>query len=237
MRNRVGRVARHVIGTVMYFETDESIAALTFDDGPHPVYTPRVLEILEKFEARATFFMVGQAAQKHHQLVAQVAQAGHAIANHSWSHPSFIEIPSVERRAQLRDCHRALAPYGLRLFRPPWGSQNRSSRLDSLLAGFEVIAWSLEVGDWWDSEPERMADGLAKGVRPGSVVLLHDSLFQPPSPEENPLPRPERDSMLTALEIFLASAGKGYRFVTLPEMFQCARPVKQDWYYPPLTQW
>jgi peptidoglycan-N-acetylglucosamine deacetylase len=225
------------MGTVVYFETDEPLVALTFDDGPNPEYTPRLLDLLKKFQAHATFFMVGQAAQKHPDLVQRVAQAGHAIANHSWSHPAFVEISSVERREQLRAGHRALAPYGTRLFRPPWGSQNRSSRLDTMVAGFEVIAWSLEVGDWWDADSERMADGLAKGVRPGSIVLLHDALFHPPSPEENPLPRTERDSMLAALKIFFASAGQGYRFVTIPDMFRLARPVRLNWYYPPLTQW
>jgi peptidoglycan-N-acetylglucosamine deacetylase len=225
------------MGTIICFETDEPLVALTFDDGPSPEYTPQLLELLEKFEARATFFMVGQAAQKHPDLVRRVAKAGHAIANHSWNHPAFVEIASAERRRQLRAGHRALAPYGIRLFRPPWGSQNRSSRLDAMATGFDVIAWTMEVGDWWDHDSGRMADGLAKGVRPGSIVLLHDALFHPPNPEENPLPRPERDSMLAALEIFLTSAGKGFRFLTLPEMLRLTRPVRQHWYYPPLTQW
>src|SRR6516225_1136210 len=80
---------RNVTGTVSHVLTPEPVAALTFDDGTHPQFTPRLLQILERHKAHATFFMVGELAQKHPELVRQVAQARHAIGNHSWDHPSF----------------------------------------------------------------------------------------------------------------------------------------------------
>jgi len=110
---------RHLMGIITHVETQEEVAALTFDDGPHPEYTPRLLEILERLQARATFFMVGEAAQRHREIVRRVADAGHAIGNHSWDHPSFPQITGRERREQIRPCERAIAPYGERIFRPP----------------------------------------------------------------------------------------------------------------------
>ena len=78
------------------------MVGLTFDDGPDPEYTPRLLEILHRHGARATFFMAGEAARQHPELVRQVAQAGHAIGNHGWDHPSFPFISRDERLAQMR---------------------------------------------------------------------------------------------------------------------------------------
>jgi peptidoglycan/xylan/chitin deacetylase (PgdA/CDA1 family) len=83
---------------------------MTFDDGPDPEYTPRLLDILKKYQVHATFFiMVGEAAHNHPKLVRQVAQAGHAVGNHSWDHPSFPLISGRERRAQIRACAEAIA--------------------------------------------------------------------------------------------------------------------------------
>src|SRR5262249_4930611 len=89
---------RRFVGALTEVKTDEPIAALTFDDGPHPIYTPALLDILQKHVAQATFFMVGTAATAQPAIVRQVAQAGHAIGNHSWDHPSFLSIRSPERR-------------------------------------------------------------------------------------------------------------------------------------------
>jgi peptidoglycan-N-acetylglucosamine deacetylase len=127
---------RDVIGTISHVHTRESVAALTFDDGPDPEYTPRLLAILERYRAQATFFMTGKAAQAHPELVRRVAQAGHAIGNHSWDHPSFPLISGRERRAQIRACAQALVPYGSRLFRPPYTEQNLGSRIEREIKKF-----------------------------------------------------------------------------------------------------
>ena len=128
-------------GSITGVSTQEPVAALTFDDGPHPESTPRLLEVLAKHRARATFFMVGEAAEKHRGLVRRVAEEGHAIGNHSWDHPSFPLMSGRERRRQIRACERALAPYGSRLFRPRYGHQHLASWLDTRRLGFDVAAW------------------------------------------------------------------------------------------------
>ena len=101
---RFASLARKVVGTVTHFATDNTIAALAFDDGPHPEYTPRLLDILEKYKVRATFFMIGKGAIEHPSIVKRIAQSGHAIGNHSWDHASFTTIRGKERREQIRAC-------------------------------------------------------------------------------------------------------------------------------------
>src|SRR5206468_4992188 len=91
----IAALAGKIRGAITHVATGEAIAALTFDDGPHPEFTPRLLDILDKHRARATFFMLGENARRHPDLVQRVAQVGHVIGNHSWDHSVF---PSLTRR-------------------------------------------------------------------------------------------------------------------------------------------
>ena len=118
MRNALVRQRDAVPGTVSFVQTNERVAALTFDDGPHPDFTPRLLEILKRYDVRSTFFMVGEAAMKRPDLVRRVAEEGHTIGNHSWDHATFPLLSGRERRLQMRRCAKVLEPYGRRLFRP-----------------------------------------------------------------------------------------------------------------------
>ena len=168
----------YVPGTITCVSTKDPVAALTFDDGPDPNYTPRLLDVLRRYQAQATFFMIGEAAHKYPQLVRRVAQEGHAIGNHSWDHRFFPSLPGRERRQQIRACECALAPYMQRFFRPPYGAQSLASRVDALRLGYKVVAWNLDVKDWRDNDAERVAERLYVGVRPGSIVLLHDAIYR-----------------------------------------------------------
>lgn len=213
-------------GTITNVMTRDRVAALTFDDGPHPEYTPRLLDILERHEALATFFMVGQAAQRYPQLVQQVAQAGHAIGNHSWDHQFFPSLPSHQRRKQIRVCECALAPYGQRLFRPPYGAENLASHLDALSLHYQVVAWSLDAEDWLERDPAWMADRLTRGIQPGSIVLLHDALYR----SQQPVPQYNREPMLAAVTLFLERLGGRFSFVTIPELLRHGRPQSDNWH-------
>jgi peptidoglycan-N-acetylglucosamine deacetylase len=226
---------RHLMGPITHVETQDEVAALTFDDGPHPEYTPRLLQVLERFQARATFFMVGEAAQRHAEIVRWVAQAGHTIGNHSWDHPSFPLLTGRERREQIRACARAIAPYGLRIFRPPYGEQSITSRLDTLLLGYQVVTWNLNVGDWWDDDAQRMADLAASGIQPGSVIVFHDALFDSGDPKLGPkLTRKanvNREAMLAAVKMLLERLQSRFRFITVPELLRHGQPVRQNVYF------
>jgi peptidoglycan/xylan/chitin deacetylase (PgdA/CDA1 family) len=212
-------------GTITNFVTHNPIAALTFDDGPHPEYTPQLLNILDRYEVQATFFMVGQAAQKHPELVRQVAQAGHAIGNHSWDHPAFPSIPRRERQKQISDCAQALVPYGQRFFRPPYGAEDLASHLDALSLHYDVVGWSLDAEDWVEHDPEWMAEALTQGIQPGSIVLLHDAICR----SQQPVPQYNREPMLTALTLFLERLKGRFSFVTVPELLRRGQPQCYNW--------
>jgi len=207
-----------------HVSTTQRIAALTFDDGPDPEWTPTLLRLLAQYEARATFFMLGQAAQRWPRLVQAVAEAGHCIGNHSWDHPSFPALTGTDRRWQLRACARALAPYGEKLFRPPFGDQNARSCLDARLLGYDLVRWNVDAQDWCDSEAERMAQRLLQRLAPGSIVLLHDGLM-PPHPQWS-----DRAPMLDALDRVLQQTQGQFQFLTIPQLFRAGPRHLRPWY-------
>jgi len=218
-------------GTVTRVVTDKARVALTFDDGPHPDYTPRLLDILDRHNARATFFLVGCVADRHRPLVAEMAARGHELGNHSWDHPSFPTISPGQRRAQMRRCAEALAPHGQRLFRPPYGHQSLASRLDALWLGYEVVAWTVAADDWLDHGPDEILEKLAGKIQPGHIILLHDALFT--AGEQAYL---DRAPTLQAVERLLVQPPQ-YEFVTVPELLRSGRAVREPWFKRGNRQW
>lgn len=224
--------ARRVLGTITHVSTQKPVVALTFDDGPHPEFTPPLLEVLARHQAYATFFLVGEAAQRCPELVHLIAENGHAIGNHSWDHPSFPLISGRERRAQLRACQQAIAPYGQRLFRPPYGHQSVAARLDALWLGYQVITWNLHAYDWLDREASWMAHRLVTQIKPGSVILFHNALYH--FTEER---YADRTPMIEAVNMFLELVGDRFRFITVPRLLQCGQPQRRNWYWEADLDW
>ena len=218
------RAAERALGTIIRVSTADPVVALTFDDGPHPASTPPLLEILKARRARATFFMLGQAAARYPALVRQVAGAGHAIGNHSWDHPSFPEVSHQERRRQIDACRRAIAPYGERLFRPPYGDQDDLSRLDTLWMRHQVVAWDVDAGDWRGDAPAVVAYRVVARVRAGSIVLLHDG--SEAALRGAPV---DKAPMLRALELVLNRLREQFTYVTVPELLRRGRPQRVFW--------
>lgn len=203
-------------------ETQYSVAALTFDDGPHPIYTPRILKVLANHGVRATFFMVGAAANRYPEIVRDVATGGHVIGNHSWSHSHLPEIPSRFRRLkELWDCANATAPYCQKLFRPPFGAQDDRVRLDALLLRYKVILWNGSAQDWVPQKSEEMAQKMIDRVKPGSIFLLHDAIYDSRSQE----PEADREPMLHGLDKALCVLKQQIHFLTVPELLRAGKPV------------
>ena len=218
LRKSFSVVEEKVSGAITHVATKEAVAAITFDDGPNPQFTPPLLDLLEKYQVHATFFMLGETAQTYPELVRKVAQAGHAIGNHSWDHPQFSLISKRDRRWQIRACERAIAPYGQRLFRPPFGQHNAASRFDAWWLGYQIINWDLDARDWIDANANSIADRLVHQIHSGSIILLHDGLFRPV--EERYV---NRQPMLEALAMVLQRLDGRFRFVTIPELVQRSR--------------
>ena len=152
--------------------------ALTFDDGPDPEFTPRILEILRGRDVRAAFFVVGERAEKHGDLLALAHEQGHLLLNHSHSHGLWINF-SLHRklRQEIRACNQAIrAAIGRepRLYRPPHGFKNPA--LGDVLAGerMTAIGWQIRGFDAVQSDPAKIAKRIVSRARAGGVILLHD---------------------------------------------------------------
>jgi len=218
------RVFRRLGRPITRVLTDDPVAAFTFDDGPEPDYTPKTLGVLKDFGAKATFFMVGEAARQHPNIVKEVAEAGHAVCNHSWSHQRFPLISSLKCIGELRKCRRALEPYGRNLFRPPYGMNNGRSNLLVSLCGYKAIGWCLDVKDWCEPSAAVMMEGLVRGISPGCIILLHDGLYVRSEEEKARLLASgrvlQRESMLAALEGTLKRLRNKFEFVTIPALLE-----------------
>jgi peptidoglycan-N-acetylglucosamine deacetylase len=220
------RCLRGPLGTITHVATQSPVAALTFDDGPDPAWTPRLLEILAAHGARATFFMLGRAAERYPDVVQSAARGGHAIGNHSWDHPSFALVRGPERRAQIRRCARAVGAHGIRLFRPPFGQQTLASRIDAFRLGYRVVTWNVVAWDWLDRGAAWMTGELLAHIRPGSIVLLHDSLADGGYSEGS---HADREDMLTAVSNVLQVLENTLTFVTVPELMTHGRAQRAPW--------
>ena len=201
-------------------ETTRKAVALTFDDGPHPVYTPELLELLDRYQARATFFFVGESAEKYPHIVKRAAASGHAIGNHSWSHPPMPCINRKERLKQIARTKKVLQPYGQKLFRPPWGFLTFSSYLDVSSLGYTPVYWDVAANDWCDLSADELFNRLDTKIRPGSIVLMHDTLYVPSETEQVP-----RETLFQVLDEYLQKHQNRYNFVSVPELLRLGRPV------------
>lgn len=217
-------------GCITRVETDEPLVALTFDDGPDPRFTPRLLDLLESYDARGTFFMLGSSAARHPDLVRRVAEAGHAVANHTWDHPAVSRTSWKVTRAQIRACQEALEPYGVRMFRPPYMALSKVAVLTCRMLGYQVVMASVFSTDWWNPSGPAIAATLLEETIPGDIILLHDGLAGFSGRDLPHAPRPDRSAMLAGLEEFLAKTSGRFRFVTMPALMAAGRPIREKRY-------
>ena len=158
---------------------------LTFDDGPIPEVTPKVLAILDKYQVKATFFMVGENIDKHPEVFEQVVRAGHSIGNHTYNHLKGWRTSHEEYMANVAQWETAvmrhmpnghLAPV-LNRFRPPYGKAWFGQRYALHKKGYRLIYWDILTRDYDASvTPEEMLANIQRNTRPGSIINFHDSL-------------------------------------------------------------
>jgi len=146
---------------------------LTFDDGPIPEVTPWVLETLAAYNARATFFCVGDNVRKYPEIYTQLIQGGHSVGNHTLNHLSGWSTENISYFHNIRHCARIVQSG---LFRPPYGKL-RPSQIQFLQRHYQIIMWDVLSGDF-DSEikPEECFQNVIQNASPGSIVVFHDSL-------------------------------------------------------------
>lgn len=175
---------------------------LTFDDGPVPEMTPLVLDILDRHGVKATFFMVGDNARKYPELVEEVRRRGHRIGNHTMHHLQGMKTPTEKYMEDVKEADRLLAS---RLFRPPHGILRRR-QLKELLREYRVVMYDVVTRDYSRRlTADDVVDNVRQYVRPGSIIVFHDSLKSLARTPEA-LPR--------AIEWL---KGEGYEFALIPE--------------------
>lgn len=165
--------------TICRADCTEKIVALTFDDGPDELMTPRVLDVLKKHAVHATFFLVGKKISGNKELVRRMIEEGHLVANHTFSHKNRFPLASSENvDKELSECDEAiLGVTGKRplLFRPPFGVTNPIIAKAVLRKGYKTIGWSIRSFDTVENKGrDAVCNRIVKNLHPGAVILLHD---------------------------------------------------------------
>ena len=151
---------------------------LTFDDGPDPRYTPHILDTLAEHDVRAMFFVCGEMAVDNQDLLARMADEGHVVGNHTWSHPLLTRLNRSRIRSEMeRTCDVIEDAYGERpeWFRAPYGAWNRAAFQLGAELGMEPLAWTVDTLDWTTPGTRRIVGAVEHGAAPGVVVLSHDA--------------------------------------------------------------
>jgi peptidoglycan/xylan/chitin deacetylase (PgdA/CDA1 family) len=211
------------LGKVLW-KGDRRGVGLTFDDGPHPSYTPRVLEILDRFQAKATFFVIGRHLKDHGGLVLRASRAGHLIGKHTDHHFWTMNFTSAKKiRQEILSCQNEVekwAGYRPRFYRQPAGFRN--PKIFSILKELQVslVGWQVRAFDTQVRNPQSIVQRILKKTEPGGVILLHDG--------SDSGSNQDRTATLKALpEILQGLKERGLEFFTLDRLFGMSKEAAQ----------
>ena len=182
---------------------EPKVLYLTFDDGPSEWWTPRILEVLARYDAHATFFALGEQVDASPEMAAAVLAAGHSIGNHSLTHQTFEGVTRTGFLRELLGTQTQLEGQGSACLRPPYGAIDANTRVYAAEQGYRVVLWDVDPQDWRRPGVTEIAAGVIDRVKPGDVILLHDG-------------GGERSQTVLALEIILRTLGEqGYTFESI----------------------
>lgn len=186
----------------------ENKIALTFDDGPSAQYTEKILDILKKYDVKATFFLIGESAEKYPELVEREISEGHELGNHTWTHPHMNGCDSKRLCGELQKTEDFLKDkfgYTPKLFRPPEGFCCKTVQKCADKFGYNIVLWDIDTTDWAHNSVNNIVRG-ALGAKSGDIILCHDFVTKPsPTPD--------------ALEKFIPELkNRGFTFVTVSEL-------------------
>ena len=188
---------------------DHPRVALTFDDGPHPRYTPQILDILKEYGVPATFFAVGANAEAYPDLILREVNEGHEVGGHTYHHYRPVKLTGDTLYAEVISCDRALEHITgrrVRYFRPPEGVCSDLLNSACEEQGLTIVLWSVDTRDWAHTPVDAICANVRKNVKDGSIILMHDFIGQ-----NSPTPAALRRIVPMLRE-------SGYEFVTISDL-------------------
>lgn len=197
---------------------------LTYDDGPNPAFTPPLLDLLDEHDAKATFFLIGKWTEREPELAREVVRRGHAIGNHTFTHPTMPAHPASRIREELDACREAVESAGITfdrvedrmLMRPPYGRRRPGTLRVLEEKGYIGITWSITGYDW---RPHTNAEAITRRclkAGEGDIILLHDGFDQHPAFDRH-------HSVEATRNILEHYRPQGYEFVTVPALVAAAQ--------------
>jgi len=194
--------------------TGRRAVALTFDDGPHPVYTERILQILSRYQVPAAFFPLGRHIERYPELVREAVRLGHLIGNHTYGHRHLVFLSRRAVREELRRCSSLIAEITGQdplFFRPPRGLLGPGALREAARMGMRTVLWTCSSKDWTRPGASVIARRVLSGSRRGSIILLHDAKYD--DLEE------DRHQTVQALPMIIRGLRRrGYRLVSLYDL-------------------
>jgi peptidoglycan/xylan/chitin deacetylase (PgdA/CDA1 family) len=188
--------------------------ALTYDDGPNDPHTLRLLEVLARHDVQATFFLIGRYVQQRPEIAREIVEAGHVVGNHTYSHPLLTFKTEAEIRHEISECRSALQEAigeHSNLFRPPFGGRRPAVLHVARELGLEPVMWNVTGYDWNAPPSEVIERKVAKRIRGGDVILLHDGGHRQMGAD--------RSQTVIATDRLLARyKAEGYEFVAVPDL-------------------
>jgi len=187
--------------------------ALTFDDGPDPRFTPKILDVLKQYDVKATFFLMGTRANTYSDIVKRLVKEGHIIGNHTFWHRNLVEqVNAGTLRRDVEQTEATLSEiigYRTKLFRAPYGflSNNLVEELRDL--NYTVIVWSVDSLDWHENPPIEIANEVLSNIHPGAIILMHDGGEWGDN---------RTNTIQSLYQIIPAIKEQGLEFVTIPEL-------------------
>ena len=190
-------------------DNEDMKIALTFDDGPHAVLTNEILDILDEYDIKATFFVVGENIDQNPDVLRRIADSGHEIGNHTESHIDCAKSNYRKIKKELASVHERvleICDYDIKLFRPPGGAWDKKTVKAAHDMVYSIILWSVDTKDWAHTDALKIADNIHSNIKSGSIILFHDYISK-----NSPTPTALRRVIPELLD-------KGYSFVTVGEL-------------------
>lgn len=153
------------------------VVYLSFDDGPHPTYTPQILDVLDRYNVRATFFVLGQNVDNYKTITRRIHNEDHSIQNHTWSHPDLTTVSLSTFNSQITRTDneiRAITGYTPKALRPPYGAINNTVRSRAANLGKKIRLWDVDPRDWDRPGTSVIVSRVLNNVSDGDIVLMHD---------------------------------------------------------------